>query len=181
MEYIERTGSITIPKNAGVAGLLKTLGALLAEIPRLKSIHINSAGLVEYVWYAPAETENPKTLEVQFESLMPYAIIRNTTLKEVVVDDPRTAIISLFNACHLDRLYPICLVTGADTKLWSWMANLYGLVMTPSDTFFGYPLLQDREVPDDVLILCASFARTLHITDTYRAYKIAMEAAAHGK
>lgn len=181
MEYLERTDSVTVPKNAGVPGLLKFLGALLHEIPRVKEVVIKHTGQVEYTWYVPKDGSGTKTLEVQFESLKPYAIIRNASIQEVAAPDPVRAVPALFNACQNDRLYPICLVTGADTHLWRWAAAVYGTPDVQAETFFGYPVIQDREVPDDVLILCASYARTQHITDTYRSYKVTLEASHNGK
>jgi hypothetical protein len=170
-----------VPRNSGVPGLLKLLGSILAEIPRVKEIIIRSNGTVSYTWYMPSGAP-PKTLDIQFDTLMPYAIIRNSPLQEVVSDGGnRTAVASLFNACHRDRLYPICLVVGSATILWKWLAEAVGSPVDPSDTCYGYPLLQDREVPDDVLLLCASYARTNNIEDTYRSYKITLEALPDGK
>lgn len=179
MDFVERTDSVDVPKNSGLKGLLTLLSALLSEIPRVKEVVIRSTGKVDYTWYAPSEGDQPK-LNVTFESLLPWAIVRNTPLKEETPPEPNMGVYSLFRACHRDRLYPICFVTGSDTKLWDWLLAI-GVPMEPSDTFFGYPLLQDREVPDDVLILCASFARTTQISDTYRSYKITMEALSHDK
>lgn len=178
MDFVERTDTVDVPKNTGVPGLLKLIGSILAEIPRVKEIVIRSNGSVVYTWYMPMGAP-PKMMEVQFDALLPYAIIRNTPLKEVPMD--KDAVAALFTACHRDRLYPICLVVGSDTILWKYLAATTGKSLDVSDTFYGYPLLHDREVPDDIIILCASYARTSNITDTFCSYKITLETPSNGK
>ena len=176
MDYSERIDSIDCPKDSGVAGLTRLFKSLLKEIPRIKKIVINSTGKVEYTWYAPTGAPD-RALSVKFDDLLPYAVIRNSLLEEISVqgDSPVLAIAKLFMACHKNRLYPIALVTGAETKLWKWYEASIGAPVEASGTFCGYNVLKDREVPDDVLILCGTFARSDELTDTYCAYKITME------
>jgi hypothetical protein len=180
MDYVERTDTVEVPKNTGLPGLFKMLGALLGEIPRVKEIVIKSSGQVRYTWYSPMGAPE-KALQVQFEDLMPYAVIRNTPLEEVTPRFPYMRLSSLFLACDKDHLYPICFVTGVETRLWKWMISAFGLEYDQTEAIYGYPLLLDKSCPDDALILCASFARTNQLADTYKCYKVLLEVAADAK
>lgn len=182
MEYIERTDSLTIPANTGISGVLRTIKELLTEIPHVKELRLNHKGLLAYTWYAPTgAAESP--LQVSFEDLQPYAIIRNVPIREVVRTPPEGStaasqqelFLALFMECQADRLYPICFVVGADSIFWEWVSSLTGLRLPSASTFFGHSVLTDRAVPDDTLILCASHARSQQIEDTYGVYKICME------
>lgn len=174
MDYVERTDTIEVPKNTGLPGLFRVLGEMLNEIPRVKEILIKSSGQVRYTWYIPVGATE-KALQVHFEDLRPYSVIRNTHLEEVVPKLPHMVLSSLFLACDRDRLYPICFITGAETLLWRWMASAFGSEYGQTESIYGYPLLTDKNVPDDALILCASFARTNQLADTYRCYKVLLE------
>ena len=174
MDYEERTDEAEVPKNTGLPGLFKLLGGLLNEIPRVKEVVIKSNGKVRYTWYAPHDAPE-KVLQMQFDSLKPYAVIRNTNLLEVTPRMPYMILSSLFMACDRDRLHPICFVSGAETKLWKLLVAHFGIEYENAESVYGYPLLLDKDVPDDALILCASFARTNQLADTYRCYKVLLE------
>jgi len=170
MDYVERNSYVVVPKNAGIKGLLKTVEAILSEIPSIQTIVIGADGRISYTWLAPEGTEDKKALEVDFTDVLPYAIIRNTRVVEVTTQDPgpRVALVELYNKAARERRYPICLVAGTDTHLWQWLKEPL------CDALFGCSILYDPEVPDDVLILCTSYARTTNIADTDCAFKLTM-------
>jgi hypothetical protein len=175
MEFVQKTSSIRVPKSTGIKGLLDCISALISEVPRVSRILIESNGEVTYTWPCPVDGES-KPFDLSFEDSMPYAVIRNTRMVDVGGKDPADSLAALFAACHKDRLYPICIVTGTDTKLWSWLSRaVFGQRLDPSDTLYGYMILADREVPDDSLLLCAGYARSQSIADTHVCYKISME------
>jgi hypothetical protein len=174
MEFEERTDSVTIPKNTGLAGLLTTIRSLLGEIPRIKELRLTHAGVLYYTWYAPAgASERPPS--VAFEDLRPYAVIRNCYVQEVVVPSQALLLFSLFAECQQDKLYPICLVVGSKSIFWHWLQTVTGVRVPEDSSIFGYAVISDPGVPDEALILCASYARSQQIEDTYRAYKALME------
>lgn len=174
MEFEEHTDSVTIPKNTGLAGLLATIKSLLEEIPRVKELRLTQAGVLHYTWYAPVGALE-RTPRIAFEDLQPYAVIRNNQVQEVAVPSQALLLFSLFMECQQDRLYPICLVVGAETIFWRWLQAVTEMRVPTNSSMFGYPVLADPNVPDDVLILCSAYARSSHIEDTYRAYKALME------
>ncbi len=180
MDFVERTDEAEVPKNTGLPGLFKLLGEMLNEIPRIKEIVIKSSGKVRYTWYTPVGAPE-KVLQVQFEDLRPYAVIRNTPMLEVTPKFPHMRLSSLFLACDKDRLYPICFVAGAESLLWKWVVSAFGIEYDQMESIYGYPLLLDKDVPDDALILCASFARTNQLADAYRCYKVLLEVPEDGK
>ena len=180
MDYVERTDEVDVPKNTGVPGLNKLLTEMLTEIPRIKEITIKSNGKVRYTWYAPVGAPE-KILQIQFESLMPYAVIRNAAVAEVTPRYPYMRLSALFMACEKDHLYPICFVAGTDSLLQKWLVSAFGLEYEHMESIYGYPLLLDKDVPDDVLILCASFGRTNQLADTYCCYKVLLEVPQDGK
>lgn len=172
MEFVEQVDVIDVPKGSGLKGLLKTIEGILSEIPRVKEINVSSSGQVRYTWYMPADAKE-KSLEVNFSDIMPYAIIRNTNLEEVLVSDGSSIceqICELLNAAHKDRLLPVCFVAHPMTSLREQL-RAKGINMG-IDELLGYPVLEAEELPQGALILCASYGRTVHISDTHKAYKI---------
>jgi hypothetical protein len=190
MEFVEVSNSIDIPRAAGVKGLVKTIEAVLHEIPRVKSLSVNTAGKLTYVWYAPKDVvgDNPTDMledKLSLGELTPYAVLRGKPILEVLPKCTGLAVfVELFHAMNVDRLYPICLVVGTMSLLPAW-ARHYGLddsytrlfesAVVSDARLFGVPIVSDRHIPDEVIILCASYARTEDVEDTYRAYKLVLE------
>jgi hypothetical protein len=170
MDYVERSGHVVVPKNAGIKGLLKTVEAILSEIPSIQTITIGADGRVWYSWFAPEGAADKTGLEVDFTDVLPYAVIRNTRVVEVASKEPgaQFLLLEMFTKASLEQRFPICFVAGTDSCLWRWLG------MQPGVSLFGCFIYYDAEVPDDVLILCTSYARTTSITDTDCAFKITM-------
>ena len=174
MEYVEKTGRIEVPKNAGIRGFLKTIESIL-KLTRVQSIEIDARGHVDYV-YAVREGENPKELEITFESLMPLGVVRNGKVEEMPLVDPGASAGDvmgvLLDRVETDRLYPVALVTGANTRLWNWYERTAARPWTNHESFFGIPVLLDQQVEDTTLILCAAYTRRAEFIDTQRSYKV---------
>jgi hypothetical protein len=172
MEFVEQADVVDVPKGSGLKGLLKTVEGILSEIPRVKELHISATGQVRYTWYMPAGAKE-QSLEVQFSDLLPYAIIRNTNLEEVFAPEGTNVcelVTHLFDSVARDKLQPVCFVVHPLSRLRKLLQQ-QGLIMG-RDELCGYPVLEEEELPQDALILCASFGRTVHISDTHKAYKV---------
>ena len=135
-EYEEVTGTIEVPKNVGIKGFLKAIEALLA-LPRVQSINIDARGQVEYRHFV-REGEGNGPLEVTFDSLMPYAVIRNSRVVELGDPDLNAAVAlgQLFNMAAADHLHPVALVGGANTHLWSWYESSTTIAPTSELAFW---------------------------------------------
>lgn len=172
MGFVEQVDVVEVPKGSGLKGLLKTVEGILTEIPRVKELHISSTGQVRYTWHIP-EDAKPQALDIQFNDLMPYAIIRNTNLVEVLAPEGSGVLESvshLLNAVYKDRLQPVCFVVHPQSPLRASLQKR-GIDMG-QDELFGYQVLEADELPQSALILCASYGRTIQIADTYKAYMI---------
>lgn len=174
MEYEPYNGSIEIPKGTGLDGFLRAIRELL-QLPRLQGIHIDARGKVTYKHFL-REGEKPRALEVDFDSLMPYAIIRNGHVEELTPAGNNAAVVlgQLFSRAAADHMYPVAWVSGPKTTFWKWFDASTGITSPVHEELYGLPFLADRMVEDSVLILCAAYGRRGAIGDTQRSYKILM-------
>lgn len=176
MEYVERTRTVEVPKGSGVPGFLRAIEKILKK-PRLQSVQIDGRGLVTYNYFARADDDEQGVLEVAFDDLMPYAVVRTRELVELVLK-PATpaplAISEMFFAAQVDHLHPAAWVLPKSTRLWAWFERDTGVRPPLKDSFFGLPVMEDRSVDDHALILCAGFRRDGTINDTQKSYKISL-------
>jgi hypothetical protein len=171
-EYEDVSGSVEVPKNAGIRGFLKVIEDIL-KLPRVQSIHIDSRGNVEYRHFL-REGESSRPVATDFESLLPYAVIRNSRVAELSGASPNAAVAlcQLFNMAAVDHLFPVALVGGANTQFWSWYATSTGVTPATQDQMYGVPFLRDRLLEDHVVVLCAAYTRSSALVDTQRSYKL---------
>lgn len=166
--------TLEIPKNTGVSGFLHAIKGILT-LPLVQSLNVDKKGKVTYQVYVPkGEADFGPT--ISFESLMPYACVRNGMVKELTSNEknPTLTIAKIFQAVSRQRLYPIAWVTGANTTLWDWFRNLAGIEMESEEDFFGLPVLLDRYVDDYVLLLATAPGRTTDMAETHTSFKIIM-------
>ncbi len=173
-QLVEKSGRVEVPKGAGVEGFVRAMRAIL-RLPRVQSVHINNKGEMEFVRLARPD-EEPQSLSVDFESVMPYSIIRNNQLRELAVpqDNAAVALVSLFRQVTLDRLFPISFVGSPASSVWSWFRASNGMEIPETDELFGFPFLVDTQVENEVLMLCTAPTRSAALIDTSRTYKISM-------
>ena len=171
-DYEEVTGEVEVPRNVGVRGFLKAIEDIL-KLPRVQDIHIDARGKVTYRHFM-REGEERKPLSVDFESLMPYAVIRNSRVVELLDPDLNAcvAVGQLFSMALTDHLYPVAVVGGANTNFWKWLEASTGLIVPSEDELFGVPFMRDRQLEDYVLVLCAGYARGAALVDTQKSYKL---------
>lgn len=171
-EYQEVRDTIEVPKNTGRQGFLRAIEDIL-KLPRLQGINIDARGKVDFRYYL-REGEPKKALETDFETLEPYAIIRNSILRELVEPDENAAVAlgQLFDGAATDHLFPVAFVGGASSLFWAWYEETTGLALGSREELYGIPFLNDRSLEDYVLVLCAGFTRGSALIDTQRSYKL---------
>lgn len=158
--YAERSHSISVPKNTGIDGFLRTLRSILV-LPRVQSINIDSTGAVRYTRYVhEEETDHP--VAVDYEDLEPWGVIRNGDLEEVSIPiSSASSVISyMLNKVTQEGLVPAAFAIGVNSALWAWHERTSGVRLTQkSGMLYGLPVYTDRQIPDTRLILCGAYVR----------------------
>lgn len=178
-DFREVTGTVRVPRNTGVEGFLDTIRQLLRR-PRVQEIRVDVRGTVSFRRFALASEEdgdNDNNYGIDLTSLHPYAIVRNAQVKEFMppADLSAAVVVGLmFEKSAQENLRPLSFVTGTDPVLWAWYRFTTGHELAESDTFFGLPLLRDRQIPDTVLLLCSGYGRDAAFVDTRVSYKVEM-------
>lgn len=169
-------GTVQVPKNTGIPGFLHTIQEIL-KLPRVQSITIDAKGRVVYRRYVVNGERGQ--IEVGFEKVEPYALIRNGPLEEVTSSAVNAAVIlaSMLDAASNEGLHPVAFVAGANTVLWDWYVKSTGFEVYSREFLCGLPLLQDRHVPDTAIILCAAGNKNAGLVDAQKSYKLEMEIA----
>lgn len=174
--FEERTGSIEVPKGAGIDGFLHTIRTILQRHTYVQRIEIESKGLVNYKYYAPPDQEGPQ-FNIDFDFLQPDAVIRNGEVKELLIpeDLPASNVVCiLFEAASRERLFPVAFASGSDSLFWDWHMQSTGIHLQSRESAYGLPFLTDRHIPDSVLLLCTAFGKGSSLVDTQVSYKITM-------
>lgn len=177
-EYREETHTLDVPPNTGIEGFMRTLRAILKR-PRVQRVTIEVNGTITYTRYELPDEESP--IGVDFSSLQPYHIIRNSQVSEILPPPelPATTVLAMMlDRVAQDRLHPVAFATGSDTHVWEWLSYTTGYTPNARAQLLGVPLLFDRQLPDSALILCAGFGRDAAFVDTQISYKVEMPAYA---
>jgi hypothetical protein len=172
MDYKEIEDTLEVPANTGIEGFLLAVKSII-KLGKVQNITIDVHGRISYKRYV-REGETKEPLSVNFESLMPSSVIRNSKLTELtgLNANAAVAVAQLFNAATVDHLNPVALVGGPAAHFWRWYQASTGLTLTSREELFGVPFLTDRMIEDHVLILCAAYAKAGALIDTYKSYKI---------
>lgn len=173
--YEERTSSISVPKNTGIDGFLKTLRSVL-DLTRVQTIKIDSSGKVTYTRIV-REGEGSSPLEVDFADLQPWGIIRNGEIEEFIEHGRHPApvtIARMFDMLTRESLIPIALVTGSNSIFWAWHEETSGVRLVKQNMAYGIPIYPDREVPDHALILCAAYTKGTTLVGCHRFLSVSM-------
>jgi len=175
VDYREHTQTIEIPKGTGTRGFLRAIEEIL-KLDRVQGINIDARGQVSYTRYVREDDGDMDVARLQFETLMPYAVVRNGRIDEIVTglrETPALVVARMFAEVSKQKLYPLAFVTGANTTLFDWLWGA-GLEIANKDEFFGLPVHRDRLVDDYVLIIAAAYGRGANFTDTQQSFKIVM-------
>ena len=142
----------------------------ILELPRVQRVEV-VPGRIEYMRFVREGEHAP--IEVDLETVLPYGIIRNHPVIELLMDEHMSAAVALgqmFAQVHMDGLFPIALVSGTNTLLYTWYATTTGAVQ-PVGTMHGLPVLLDRNLGEETLVMCAGSAPKAPMVDTYCSYK----------
>ena len=171
------TQKIEVPRGTGLQGFLRAVEEIL-KLPKVESLQVDSRGTVTYTRWASKDPEEqePAVLGIDFESLMPYAVIRNSKrLRELLIPPsagPLEALAALFHAANLDRLHPVAFVGGSQSSFFRWYEGVTGHRLDPEGSVYGLPFYQDRHIDDTMLFLCAAYSREGSLIDTQHSYKL---------
>lgn len=174
MEYEEKTERIEVPRGTGIKGFLRAIETIM-KLPRLQGFNCDVRGILTYTRFV-APDEPGMSLSIDFESLMPWASVRNGIVEELVLDSsirPLNAITEMFLAVSRERLAPVAFVAGANPTLFDWLKQ-HHVVLENKDELMGLPLLRDRQLEDYVLILAAGYVRGGYVSDAQKSFKIVM-------
>jgi hypothetical protein len=173
-EYKEEEKEVEIPKGAGITGYLKAIETIL-QLPRVQEISIRTQGRVSYRRYVrPDEPETP--LSVDLESLMPWMILRNLPMEELMVRDDGNAAVAvsqMFAALTRDGLNPVAFSGHSQSYFWLWHGVTTKVALsTTRDEAYGLPYYPDDNIPKEVLLICGAYGRGASLVDTRKSYKI---------
>jgi hypothetical protein len=174
-EYTPIEVSVDVPLNTGVEGFLLALKKIL-RLSRVTDIYINDKGHVTYKRWVREEDDAESNVEIDFETVSPMSVIRNNEIEDLgfLPDDTALSRIAyMFYKSAVDQMYPLAIVIGADSVLPSWFKQSSNIDVIGSQ-FYGLPLIKDRSVSDDLLLLCTSYGRGGSIVDIRKTYKITM-------
>lgn len=175
-DYKLHTETVEVPKGSGRRGFLHVIDQIL-QLGRVQSVNLDVRGGITYTRYI-LDTEVTPDIgpKISFESLMPWACVRNGQILEIPVSlsYPTKAIAKMFQRVSNERLFPIAFVTGANTTLWDWLRTEEGMEVENRDEFYGLPVMADRHIDDYVLLLASAFGRSANITEVQKTFKIVM-------
>jgi hypothetical protein len=178
-DWREINGTIEVPSNTGIPGFLRTIELLLKK-PRLQEINVDVRGKVSFRHFAKNGEDygdQSNNFGVDLQDLQPSHIIRNAEVRECVLPQelPAPVIIGImFDQAAKDRFIPLAFATGRMSVLWEWYQFTTGYRFESRDRLFGLQLLEDRQLPDTVLLLCAGYGRDAKFIDTQVSYKVEM-------
>jgi hypothetical protein len=170
--YVQYDETIEVPPGAGVEGFIRSLREVL-KLPNVSNVTINRQGKIDYTFFLREGAEK-RVAAVNFDTLMPMALVRNATVQELPHRDSAAtvAILQMFRAAAIDHLAPIAFVTGANSLLWPWYEATTSLQAENRGELYGLPVHADRNCPDEVLLLAAAFTARAELVDMHKAYKI---------
>lgn len=169
LRAVEET--IEVPRGAGIEAFVRTVRALLV-LPRVQDLSIDARGVVRCTRYVPKDEEH-LPLRMDFDPLMPYALVRAAPITELPPPPPSApvALLGMFDAAARESLAPIAWITGAASALWPWLEASTSARRNPGP-LFGLDVHADRLVEDDVLLLAAGYARSSELSTLHKSFKL---------
>lgn len=169
--YEEEEKEVKVPPGTGVAGLVKAVTAIL-ELPRVQTIEITVNKPVKYRRFRKAD-EPEQNIGIDFDTLMPWQIVRSNHISEVSLISMNAAIVigQLFMQASIDGYNPVAFVGSPATRFWSWYTATTSLV-TSREELYGLPFLADKQIPEESLILCTALGKRAAMVDVIRSYKV---------
>ena len=174
IELEEVVHEIEVPSNTGIDGFLHTIKILL-RLSRLQELRIDSRGKITYRRFVDNEEEERRSVSVDFTTLEPHWIIRNSKVEEVQVYAGANAAVvigGLLDLVATNQLKPLAFISGAATALWDWYKSTTNVRLRNRDVLHGFTFFTDRAIPDTALILAAGYGKDAVLADTRVSYKI---------
>lgn len=172
VEYVEREQTVEVPKETGVDGFLFALKQIL-KLSRVAHVNIDSRGVIKVKRWVRQDEDEDTRLAIDFDGLHPYNIIRNGEVEDLGYadqNDPLKYLADMFRVASSDHMSCVAFVSGADTIFYKWCDRLAKVRF--KDEVFGLPLLRDRFIEDDVLLLCTAYGKGAGMQDVRKSYKI---------
>jgi hypothetical protein len=170
------TRQIQVPAKTGLEGFLHAVREIIRK-PQVLRIVIERTGTVLYTQRTENDEGEEDNIGISFDHLEPYAIIRNSATRELTYPPTLGAsevLTSMFDELALNGYAPICFVVSPNTELWNWIYFSSGIEVHHTGALLGYPLYEDKEIPDTALILCAGIGTSMALIDTKLAVKVEM-------
>lgn len=168
MPLKEQTKRVDVPAEAGVEGFMHAVREILGK-SNVQEIVMRADGTVSYTRLIDPEREEADNLNVSYDHLAPYEIIRNRPVKAVNCPTSMCAneVIATVISTAVDSGYtPICFVADQSTQLWNWLHFSSDYQQQAKNHLFGYPLHLDKDLDESVLVLCAGVGETRALIDT---------------
>jgi hypothetical protein len=174
-EWKEVTDVVEVPKNTGLDGFLQVVKTYL-RVPRVQDMRIDARGRVTVRRFAPPD-DSERNVGIDFSSLSPSGIIRNTQVEEVAMYEGANAAVVLggmLDRVATEKLKPLAFMTGADSVLWDWYKMTTGVRLRNKDSLHGLSLYTDRALPDTALLLVVGYGKDAALVDARASYKLEM-------
>jgi len=176
VEYKEVRKTVEVPKNTGIDGFLHVISEVLQR-PRVQSLNIDSKGRVSYrMMVHPNDEQASKNVDINFDHLEPYHLIRNAEMREYYVSGESAAsvVVNLLDAVSVMGMTPIAFILGVQSHFWDWYHLTTSVSLRDGDTLCGHPVYRDKQIPDTALVLCAGFGKTSSLVDIQMSVKAEM-------
>lgn len=173
MDYQLVTDSLDVPKHAGIEGFIHAIRGIL-RLSRVVGLEVDSRGKVTYRRYVRPE-EPRKTIQVDFDSVAPSAVVRNGTVQELDLSEfqhnAAVAVAVLFQRAASEQMFPVGWIVSPTSRIWDWHRTTTGVGLI-QESAYGLPIFKDRHIPDESLLFAMAYARDAALIDTQMAYKI---------
>ncbi len=176
VDYKEVRRTVEVPKNTGVDGFLHVISEVLRR-PRVQGLSIDAKGKVSYrVLVRPGDEVTDKNIDMDFEHLEPYHLIRNAEMKEYYIggESASTVVTNMLDAVTAMDMTPIGFVLGVQSMFWMWYHLTTGTSLRDALEICGHPVHHDKRIPDTALVLCAGYGRTSSLVDVRVSLKAEM-------
>lgn len=181
MKVGERIENVDVPTHLGVEAFMTVIKEVIKQ-PRVQKVIIDKDGRVTYSRVVNDE-EEPTNLNVSFDHLQPYHIIRNAMTTELHYPPTMgaAAVIGSMLDWACSRGYtPVGFVLSPNSVLWSWLYFSEALNVQSRDRLFGYATYTDPGIPETALVLCVGQGDTSALVDTKLSIKVQMPESSSG-
>ena len=171
-DYVEREHVVNVPRAAGVEGYVIAVREVLTALPRVAGMQMDDKGVIRVRYWEHAGEDSSSSFQIDFSSAQPYYIIRNSNVIDMGYcedENPLTCLARMFCSADAAHMRCISVVVGSNLVFNTWCKRSG---VTFSDSVFGIPLMVDKDVEEDVVVLCCGYGPTARMNDVKRSYKL---------